>query len=98
MKEHYSMMDENLNFGRSSNMRTTTAGTSTTMDLDLHHRLLEEDGNKDNMAAPEVQQLAGDVNPFPASSSSRNETSMGERRALLRALRIAYIPPISRGG
>jgi hypothetical protein len=74
---------------------------STAMNLDLQDRSLGgEDGNEDNMVAPEVHQRGVDVNPFSTSSSSRNETSKSERRtceALLRPSRIARWPPIARG-
>jgi hypothetical protein len=39
-----------------------------------------EDGNEDNVAALQVHQHGEDVNPFPTSSISRSETTMGERR------------------
>jgi hypothetical protein len=41
-----------------------TGGTSTARTFDLHEKSLwEEDGNKDNVSAPDVQYHGGDVNP-----------------------------------
>ncbi len=52
-----------LTFGTSFNSRDEHY-----MDLDLHEKSLwEEDGNEDNMAALEVHQRGGDVNPYPTN-------------------------------
>jgi hypothetical protein len=68
-------------------------------DLDLHERSLrEEDGNEDNMAAPDVHQR-GDVNPYQQISSSDVSTWVKEGlvRLPLRALRIMRAPPHHKG-
>jgi hypothetical protein len=56
------MMDEHLIIGTGFNTRTTTAGMSTTMDLDLYSRSLGgEDETEDNVVALEVHHRGGEV-------------------------------------
>ncbi len=60
--DYYCMMDEHLIIGTGFNTRTTTAGLSTTMDLDLYSRSLGgEDEKEDNVVALEVHQHGGEV-------------------------------------
>ncbi len=58
-------------------------------DFDLHKKSLwEEDGNKDNVTAPDIHQRGGDVNP----------SEEGLERLLLRGLEKSECAPHHEGG
>jgi hypothetical protein len=81
----YSTMDEqSMHLGRALTGRTSTARI-----FYLHKKSLwEEDGNEDNMAAPDIHQRGGDVNP----------SEEGLVRLPLRGLENSMCTPSSREG